>query len=234
MIFYYIRHGDPIYNPDSLTELGQKQAEALAKRLAVYGLDKIYASTPNRAVMTAQPTCALLNKETELVDFANEHYAWRDFCIDRGRWVFQDKMCMDLFVSDKDIRLDNEWYNHPKIKQYNFGKGVKRVDDDCDAFFKSLGYEHIRGTGGYKVIKPNNQRVALFAHQGFGMAFLSSMLDIPYPMFVSHFDICHSSMTVINFEEVDGFTHPHVLMTSNDSHIYKENVGSIYNNQIEI
>ena len=31
MVFYYIRHGDPIYDPDSLTEHGHKQAEALAK-----------------------------------------------------------------------------------------------------------------------------------------------------------------------------------------------------------
>ena len=47
MIFYYIRHGDPIYDPDSLTPLGEKQAEALAKRLALYGIDKIYSSPSN-------------------------------------------------------------------------------------------------------------------------------------------------------------------------------------------
>lgn len=35
MLFFYIRHGDPIYNPDSLTPLGRRQAEALGKRLAV-------------------------------------------------------------------------------------------------------------------------------------------------------------------------------------------------------
>ena len=31
MTFYYIRHGEPIYNPDSLTELGHRQADALSK-----------------------------------------------------------------------------------------------------------------------------------------------------------------------------------------------------------
>ena len=30
MLFYYVRHGDPIYTPDSLTELGHRQAEAVA------------------------------------------------------------------------------------------------------------------------------------------------------------------------------------------------------------
>ena len=31
MIFFLIRHGDPIYRPDSLTELGHKQAAALVE-----------------------------------------------------------------------------------------------------------------------------------------------------------------------------------------------------------
>ena len=33
MLLFYIRHGDPVYDPDSLTPLGLKQAEAVAKRL---------------------------------------------------------------------------------------------------------------------------------------------------------------------------------------------------------
>ena len=32
MLFFYVRHGDPIYNPDSLTPLGHEQAKALSKR----------------------------------------------------------------------------------------------------------------------------------------------------------------------------------------------------------
>ena len=50
MLLFYLRHGDPTYNPDALTPLGHRQAEALAKRLSVYGLDKIYASTSIRAM----------------------------------------------------------------------------------------------------------------------------------------------------------------------------------------
>ena len=42
MLFFYIRHGDPIYDPDSLTPLGLRQAEAVAKRLALYGLVAVF------------------------------------------------------------------------------------------------------------------------------------------------------------------------------------------------
>ena len=79
MLFFYIRHGDPTYHPDELTPLGHLQAEAVAKRLAIYGMDDIYASTSNRVIETALPLCHLLKKEMTILDFANEDYAYRDF-----------------------------------------------------------------------------------------------------------------------------------------------------------
>ena len=56
MLFIYIRHGEPTYDPDDLTELGRLQAQAVAKRLAIIGVDRIFSSTSNRAIQTALPT----------------------------------------------------------------------------------------------------------------------------------------------------------------------------------
>ena len=50
MLLFYVRLGDPIYDPDSLTPLGESQAEAVGKRLAFYGLDEVYASSSNRCI----------------------------------------------------------------------------------------------------------------------------------------------------------------------------------------
>ena len=83
-----------------------------------------------------------------------------------------------------------------------------------------------------EVIKPNDKRVALFAHQGFGIAFLSCMLDIPYPAFSTHFDLSHSSMTVIEFKEIDGYAIPQILTLSSDSHLYKEGIPTFYNKRL--
>ena len=55
MLLYYIRHGEPIYDPDMLTELGKRQAEAAAERRAPAGIEKIYASTSSRAIQTSRP-----------------------------------------------------------------------------------------------------------------------------------------------------------------------------------
>lgn len=234
MIFYYIRHGDPIYDPDSLTPLGERQAEALAKRLSLYGLDKVYTSTSNRAMMTAKPTCDVLNIQPELLDFANEHYTWCEMTAEKddhtGRtWLFHHPRIVDLFT-DKSIRaLGDRWFDHPDLLEGNYEKGIGRIYSEADKFFTSLGYEHIRYTGKYKITKKNDQRVALFAHQGFGLAFLSCVLDIPYPMFCTHFDMCHSGMTVIEFGEDGEYTVPKILTLSLDSHLYREGLPTKYN-----
>ena len=61
---------------------------------------------------------------------------------------------------------------------------------------------------------------------------MSEILDIPYPVFANHFDICHTGMTVIEFKEKDGFVIPKVLTLSSDSHIYREGLPTKYNNEI--
>ena len=224
MLFFYIRHGDPIYNPDSLTPLGQRQAEALAKRLSLYGIDKIYASTSTRAQLTAQPTREYLKKDIELLDFANESYAWRQLAIDtpKGRcWSFNLPELKALFHTPEVRALGERWYEHPAFAEYELKAGIERIREGSDAFFESLGYRH-EGGGRYKVIRPNDERVALFAHQGFGVSFLSALLGIPFPQFTTHFDMCCTGVTVIEFLEEDGYCYPRVLTLSNDAHLFRE------------
>ena len=140
MIFYYIRHGDPIYDPDTLTPLGVRQAEAVAKRLALYGVDKIYSSTSNRAIQTAKPLSELVKKDVELLDFANECYVWQEFTLERNgelNWVFNDYESKLLFADNSIISLGNKWYEHPEM--IPFKKGVERVYDETFNFLKKLG-----------------------------------------------------------------------------------------------
>ncbi len=226
MLFFYVRHGDPIYSPDSLTPLGHRQAEALAKRLAHFGIDEIYASTSNRAIQTAQPTCEILKKEMTTVDFANEKYAWEDLAVetenDGKTWGVKSKKLMELASRPDVMALYHNWYDHPEAREFGMKKGIERISRDTDEFFKSLGYEHVKNTGRYKVVEANNKKVALFAHYGFGMAFLSSLLDIPYPILIKHFDICHTGVTIIDFEEKDGYATPKILTLSSEAHLYRE------------
>ena len=229
MLFFYVRHGDPIYDPDSLTPLGHRQADAVAKRLALYGIDKVYSSTSNRAILTSKPTCELLRLEgPEQLDFANENHAWSALSY-KDYWPFEVKEIADLFTSPEVRDLGYRWYEHPEFAGLEYGKEINRVYDAVDDFFAKLGYEHDRYTGKYKITKKNDQRIALFAHFGFGMEFMSCLLDIPYPQYSTHFDMCHTGMTVIEFPDNGGFSIPKVLTLSSDSHLYREGLPTKYN-----
>lgn len=226
MLLFYVRHGEPIYSPNSLTPLGKRQAEAMAKRLATFGIDKIYSSPSQRAVDTAQPTCEMLNKSMTLLDFCDEKYVADELTVirDDGKrtWLFHDMKSKILFCSDEIKKLGHHWYEHPAYAQYNYKAGLDRVAESTDGFLLSLGYKHIDRSGMYEVVNHTDQRIALFAHQGFGIAFISHMLGLPYATFSAHFDILHSALTVIEFADNDGISIPKVLTLSNDSHLYRE------------
>lgn len=238
MLFFYVRHGDPIYNPDSLTPLGERQAEAVGKRLAMFGIDEIYASTSERAKLTAKPLSELLKKEITLLDFANEGYAWQQLtCYSKARechtWLFFAPEVKELFHTDEIISLGHRWHEHPAFfgEDYSgrdYAEGIARIQRSSDEFFESLGYRRV-SDGKYEVINDNEKRVALFAHQGFGLSFLSCLLGIPYPQFTTHFDMCTSGMTVIEFKNEGGYAYPKILMLSSDAHLYKEGLPTRYN-----
>ena len=187
MLFYYIRHGEPLGVPDySLTPLGREQAKALAKRLCLFGIDRVFASPTLRTMQTAQPICDLLGKEITPCDWADEGIVWNEFTVPHPKyehtWAFFDPKYLEIFSSPEVRALGECWYEHPELAGLNFKAGVERVNAAVDEFFLSLGFRHDRENARYEVVGEhlNRDRVALFAHQGFGMLFFSSLLDIPY------------------------------------------------------
>lgn len=236
MLFFYVRHGDPIYTPDQLTPLGRRQAEAVGRRLAMFGIDRIYASTSVRAQQTAEPTCEMTQKEKILLDFCHENNAWREMTVmtsdGHKRWLFEDNETKRLFVSNEMRALGYRWYEHPAFKDYDFRSGMERISKGTDALLASLGYELDHELHMYKAVNPTEERVALFAHQGFGSLFLSCLLDIPYPEFSVHYDLQHTGMTAIEFREVDGYVIPRVLTMGNDAHLYREGLPMLYNSRV--
>ena len=225
MLFFYVRHGDAIYDPDSLSPLGERQAEALAKRLAMYGIDEIYSSTSNRAQLTAKPLCELLKKDIKMLDFCNEQYVWDELTVSDGGqtdWFFNKTKFKKILASNSIVNSKYNWYENEELKEYSFGKSIERVDKELDKFILELGYEHDRERHLYKCVNPNDKRIALFAHQGFCVSFLSSILDIPYPYIANHFDICNTGMTAIDFKDENGIAVPMVTTLSNDSHLFRD------------
>ena len=208
--------------------LGKRQAESVAHRLSDWGMDKIFSSTSNRALQTAQPTAEICRLPVTQLDFANEHYAWQDFSAEdaNGRgWLCFCPEWKDRMLSAECLALGDRWYDHPCFEGTRAAAGMQRIDRETDAFLESLGYRHDRSARGYIPVAPTDEHVALFAHLGFGMAFLSSLLDIPYPYLSTHIDIHHTGVTVIEFvtsNTENPIVRPRILQLSCDSHLWRD------------
>jgi len=238
MLLYYVRHGDPQYVPDELTPLGKLQAASVAKRLATHGIDHVYASTSGRAIETSQPLCDLLKLKPTLLDWCNEDKVMVNLA---GRtkqgyieWIFRIPEIREKFCTNEVRALGREWYTHPFFSDKPYGEGICKVQADVDAFLESLGYRHDLENNIYEAVNPNDQRIALFAHEGAGAAILSCILDVPYPIFTSHFDMTHTAVTVIEFAENYGVLTPRVLTYGNDSHLFRDGLPTKFQNKFYI
>ncbi len=238
MLIYYVRHGHPNYIPNSLTPLGVRQAEAVARRLARYGVDAVYASDSERAIQTAMPTAELIHKSTSdthapitLLPFCNENVAGKYFRGEENgkrQWLWELPGFTRLLASDEMASLGYEWYKHPVFAERHAEEGFAYVSEELDALLASLGFEHDRKNHVYHVRKRENKRIALFAHEGIGKVIMSSMLDIPLPMFAVHTDMCHSGLSVIRFAENEDTCVPRIITYSNDAHLFYDNIPNYY------
>lgn len=237
MLLYIIRHGDPIYNPDSLTPKGHLQAKALAKRFAVHGLDKIYSSPMIRAQQTAQPTCDILGLPMQIEEWTSEALAGNSFYITRpdgiSSWIFHQNPT--VLKNDASHTLVDNWYEAECFKIYDkdFKGGYERIQKASDEFLERHGYK--REGSVYKIVNPNEERIAVFCHQGFGVTWLSHLLGIPPHIFWTTFDLTHSGVTVLNFRNFEnGLTTPLCLQLSDMSHIFADRLPFKYNNSIDM
>lgn len=242
MLLFYVRHGDPIYNPDQLTPLGERQAEAVAHRLALFGIDEVYASPSNRAMQTAQPTCELTHKPLQILDFLNENALSETLELPvnekKKSWFWSHPDYANL-LARRDVReMGDRWYEHPAFRDFHFEKTIQPVQCQMDAFIASHGYEHDSDLGLYKVTERHHEkRIAIFAHECMGKLVLSHLLDIPMPYYAAHFELKHSAMTVIRFDdcasapgcgEPKEYARARVLTLGSDSHLYRDGLPLVH------
>lgn len=236
MLFYFIRHGEPDYATDTLTPLGVRQAEAVARRLSVHGIDRIYSSPLGRARQTAQPTAELQRLSVEIEDWTSESLAWKDFSEKRedGRthWVF-DRPDTEVLNADSMRYTNGNWYTLPAFANINAKAGYERIQRASDDFFARQGY--VREGAKYRIERPNNDRVALFAHAGFGFVFLSALLQIPPQFFFTLFDFTHAGISIFHFENnPDGYSMPRCLSFNDTAFLYEDRLPLRYNGGLKL
>ena len=240
MLLYIIRHGDPDYAHDCLTEKGKKQAEALARRFADIKFDRIYSSPMGRARQTAEPTCKMMGMEYTVEEWTSESLAWQDFAVPRKNgsgktWAF-DAVDEQSKFYDPAILSGKPWYEADYLKEANSVDGFRRIADASDEFLSRQGY--VREDKLYRCEDPSDDRVAVFCHEGFGSLWLSHLLNIPHNILSTSLNITHTGVTILRFpnREKGSLCAPCCLCYSDMSHIFaaKDELPFEYKNSIKL
>lgn len=234
MLLYIVRHGDPIYETDSLTQRGKLQAEAVGKRIADSKIDRIFSSPMGRARMTAEPACRRLGLEYTVEEWAHEIEDERLTPYPDGKRKSITMLPNTVFRENGNIDIPyKDAFTCTGINQSEMQSAVSYIEKEGNAFLERLGYREEKGV--YRILRPNEEKIALFCHAAFGRAWLSVLLHIPLHIMWSSFDITHTGVTVVEFENHEsGFTAPRCLCFSDTSHLYSDKLDLMYNNKIEI
>lgn len=234
MLLYIIRHGDPDYKTDTLTERGWTQAEAVAKRMADSKINVVYSSPLGRAKQTAEPTCRLLGLPCNIEEWTHEVHSERLTTYPDGKPKSVTLLQNTLLRENGEIDVPFErTFETKALRESQMESAYTYIRDSGREFLERLGYKEENGV--YRIIKPNEDRVALFCHAVFTRTWLSHLLHIPMHIMWSSFAPTHSGVTVIHFKNnEDGFTAPKCLCFSDMSHLYSEKLDMIHDNRAEI
>lgn len=227
-----VRHAEPDYEHDSLTEKGFKEAELLKEYLKTIKIDEFYCSPLGRAIRTSEPTLKLFGKTAKILPFLEEFPA-RVTDPQTGKirlgWDFLPSYWTAFPESfDKD-----KWFDLPVMKTGNIMQLHKRVTKAFDGFLEEHGYK--RQGNYYKAVRPNKDTLLFFCHFGIECVLLGHLIGVS-PMVLWHgFVGLPTSITTIQTEEREegiaffrcrGFGEmPHLIMageTPSEAAAYRE------------
>lgn len=212
MILYLIRHAEPDYETDTITETGKKQAAMLGKWFKEIPLDAIYHSSMGRAEMTASYIAKEKNMSLTPLDWARE-IAWGKAdgnpYDSESPWVIKDHVIEKIhsYPDGENWRNLKEFSNDIVISDID--AHIKNFDD----FILQFGYE--RKNKFYKAVNPNEKSIALVCHGGVISALISHLINIPFFQYIAHMGSDLTAVTKINFYGTTGESVPAQLIYVN-------------------
>ena len=214
-----IRHGDPDYSIDSLTEKGEREALLLSDRLVPMLRQNgvhLYCSPLGRAQKTASYTLSRLGRTAETLDWLREF----EGCVKDE--TGQNTCCWDRLPSawtDNDLCYSDHWADWPPYRETNVEGEYRRVCEGFDELLLRHGYRH--SGRHFDVINANDDVLVFFCHFGVESVLLSHLFGIS-PMVLWH-NTCAlptSVTTLVTEEREKGLAIFRMLSFGDLSHLY--------------
>ena len=217
MKLIFIRHGDPDYINDSLTEKGVEEAKALSEHICSLGIDVVYQSPLGRSVKTAGPSLEKLGIPATTLDWLEEFPARFDPNISpSAREAYRPalKLSADGKLYEKRIvwdMLPSYYADHPELfDRYAWRESeiaecsdMLRVYDHVAQSFITLlaGYGYEKKGDVFKVTEGSSKTLAFFCHFGITSVFLSVLWNVSPFIPLQFLAMAPTSVTELASEE---------------------------------
>ncbi len=214
-----VRHGEPDYEIDGLTEKGKREVEFLADRLCRENIAKVYCSTLGRARLTAKPTLTRLGIKAEYCEWLREF----SYATVKLPYLDEREIAWDIRPSYMNtlekIYSPEKWLEEEFIKNSSIPEDYANVCKRLDEMLEHHGYK--RNGHIYDVINSNHDTVVLVCHFGVTAVLLSHLLNCsPYSIW-QHMCTAPTAVTTVYTEEIErGIAHFRAASIGDVSHLY--------------
>lgn len=189
-----IRHAEPDYENNTLTEKGFREAKYLGEYYKNAKIDALYSSPLPRAKYTAD---ALANNKHEVIVKEWLKEFWNPIHIDgveRHNWDFYPRDIKKYPELIRDEFLDGEFGQESNLREK-----YDKVIEAFDKLIESHGYKY--NGHYYDVIKSNKDTIVIVCHLGMMSLLMSRLCHVPYTLIAQYFFVAPSGVTIFVSEE---------------------------------
>ncbi|MCX6994204.1 MAG: phosphoglycerate mutase family protein [Kiritimatiellaeota bacterium] len=208
----FIRHADPDYKNDTITELGHQQAQALAEHFkrTETTFTAIFASHFGRAQATMKYTAEALRMPWTIFNWLGEP----DGRSIDGRWSWAIPRAEHL---EKNILFDAA--NWRTLTPY--GENLFAIQAERFAALNEFlaGYGLVYAGLRYRVMKAGSEHFAMFAHEGLIKVMLSALLHWPLPYVFAHLTCEPTGVTRLVWDEHESYAVPRAVAINARVHL---------------
>ncbi len=215
-----IRHGDPNYALDTLTEKGWKEAELLAERIAAQDVKAYYVSPMGRAQDTASVTLKKIGESAETLNWLKEFdVRIQDMTIGEPCLVWELRTGDWTAVSD--FYDKDKWCDVPVMKDNGVKERWEGICNGLDAVLEKHGY--LRENNYYRAVQPNEDTIVFFCHYGVGCAMIAHLLGMSPMQLWYGFSMEPTAVTTVYLTRKQGdIAGAHVSEFGDLGHLRKE------------
>lgn len=196
-----IRHAEPDYARDNLTNRGKTEASLLAERIGQWKVDTIYCSPMGRAQATAAPILQALHQRSVTLPWLREfeHYLPNTPAGPQGKaWDIP----LETRKENADYYDPVRWKATPELASSDIPFHYDQVSQELDRLLGEYGY--FRTANGYAEYsdKENNPATLLcICHMGISCVLLSHLTGVSPFLLWDRIYMAPASVTIVNSEQ---------------------------------